>query len=183
MKKWRERRGVDQLSPEQNHRAIAAYYGLVAELDRNVGRITETIRSGDQSENTVIIYTSDHGDMCCDHGMWWKSSFYEGSAGIPLIASWPGHFPSGTVDDSVASLIDVGPTLLDIAGAPPLPDVSGRSLLRLLQGQSIPDWPDQVFCEYAGLLGDQPSCMIRSERWNSQHRGQRTEDRGQNAIN
>ena len=183
MKKWRERRGVDQLSPEQNHRAIAAYYGLVAELDRNVGRITETIRSGDQSENTVIIYTADHGDMCCDHGMWWKSSFYEGSAGIPLIASWPGHFPSGTVDDSVASLIDVGPTLLDIAGAPPLPDVSGRSLLRLLQGQSIPDWPDQVFCEYAGLLGDQPSCMIRSERWNSQHRGQRTEDRGQNAIN
>jgi choline-sulfatase len=165
MRMWRERRGVDQLSPEQNHRAMAAYYGLVAELDRNLGRITETIRTSEQSANTVIVYTSDHGDMCGEHGMWWKSNFYEGSAGIPLIASWPGHFPAGTVDGSVVSLIDVGPTLLDIAGAPPLPDVSGRSFLRLLEGKAIPDWPNQVFCEYAGLLGDQPSCMIRSERW------------------
>jgi hypothetical protein len=48
--------------------------------------------------------------------------------------------------------------------APPLPDVSGRSFLRLLEGKPIPDWPNQVFCEYAGLLGDQPSCMVRSER-------------------
>jgi choline-sulfatase len=165
MKKWRERRGVDDLSPEQNHRAMAAYYGLVTELDRNFGRIVEAVRAGDLSENTVIMYTSDHGDMCCEHGMWWKSSFYEGSAGIPLIASWPGHFPSGIEETAVASLIDVGPTLLDLVGAPPLPDVSGRSFLRFLQGNPIPDWPNQVFCEYAGLLGDQPSCMVRSERW------------------
>lgn len=159
MRAWRERRGVDALSPEQCHRAAAAYYGLVTELDRNVGRILHA--AGDE---TVVIYTSDHGDMCGEHGMWWKSSFYEGSAGVPFIARGPGIAANRRVDE-VASLIDVGPTLLDLAGAPPLPDVSGRSFARLLQGESIPDWPNQAFCEYAGLLGDQPSCMVRSERW------------------
>jgi choline-sulfatase len=163
VKRWRERRGVDDLTPEQNHRAIAAYLGLVTELDRNIGRMVDVIRSSDAE--TAIAYTSDHGDMCCEHGMWWKSNFYEGSAGVPLIASLPGRFPAGTECDDIASLIDVGPTLLDLAGAPPLPDVSGQSFLRLLENEPIPDWPDQVFCEYAGLLGDRPSCMVRTGQW------------------
>jgi choline-sulfatase len=165
MRKWRERRGVDDLTPEQNHRAMAAYYGLVTELDRNIGKIQKAVGTTPASDNTAIVYTSDHGDMCCEHGMWWKSSFYEGSAGIPLIASLPGHFSAGIQEAAVASLIDVGPTLLDVAGAPPLPDVSGRSFLPFLKGEEIPDWPHQVFCEYTGLLGDQPSCTVRSERW------------------
>ncbi|MBS12311.1 MAG: hypothetical protein CME19_11995 [Gemmatimonadetes bacterium] len=163
LRRWRERRGVDALSPEQNRRAVAAYLGLVAELDRNVGRIVSSV--GEAADQTAIFYTSDHGDMCCEHGMWWKSSFYEGSAGIPLIASCPGRFGAGTTSSSIANLIDVGPTVLDLASAPPLPDVSGNSFLRLLEGGEIPDWPNQVFCEYSGLLGDQPACMIRAGNW------------------
>ena len=162
---WRERRGIDDLTPEQNHRAMAAYYGLVTELDRNVGQILSAVSDSEIGNNTAVIYTSDHGDMCCEHGMWWKSSFYEGSAGIPLIASFPERFVKGATVDEVASLIDVGPTLLDLVDAPSLPDVSGRSFLRLLEGREIPDWPNQVYCEYAGFLGDAPSCMIRSDRW------------------
>lgn len=163
MRRWRERRGVDDLSPEQNRRAIAAYLGLVTEMDRNIGQILDVLSAA--STDTAVIYTSDHGDMCCEHGMWWKSSFYEGSAGVPFIASMPGRFPEGTERQEIASLIDVGPTLLDLADASPLPDVSGRSFLRLLEGKPIPDWPNQAFCEYAGLLGDQPACMIRADQW------------------
>lgn len=165
VRKWRERRGVDKLSPEQNRRAMAAYMGLVTELDRNVGQILEAIEDTGLVGSTVVMYTSDHGDMCCEHGMWWKSSFYEGSAGIPFLARWPDHFPSGQEKGAIASLIDVGPTVLDIAAAPPLPDVLGKSFLNFLNGKTIPDWPNQVFCEYSGLLGDEPSCMIRADQW------------------
>ena len=165
MRRWRERRGVDELTPEQNRRGLAAYYGLVTELDRNVGRIVNAVRSSPAAESTIIIYCSDHGDMACEHGMWWKSSLYDGSARIPLIVSCPGQVQRGS-NNAVGSLIDVGPTLLELAGATPLPDVSGRSFAGFLCGDaSIPDWPGEVFSEYIGLLGDQPACMVRRGPW------------------
>jgi choline-sulfatase len=165
MKKWRERRGVEDLTPEQNRRGLAAYYGLVTELDRNIGRIVDAVRSAPGGEDTVIIYTSDHGDMAHEHGMWWKSSFYEGSVKVPLIVSQPSRLAQTQTEDAIVSLIDVGPTVLDLAGADPLPDVSGRTFAPFLTGQSIPDWPNEVFSEYGGLLGDQPGCMLRSGPW------------------
>ena len=72
--------------------------------------------------------------------------------------------PLGTCQD-IVSLIDVGPTALDIAGAPPMPDVSGRSFAPFLYNNPPSDWPNEVFCEYIGLLGDQPACMIRTGAW------------------
>lgn len=165
MIKWRERRGVFDLTPEQNRRGLAAYYGLVTELDRNVGRIVDGVRSSPEAEDTVIVYCADLGDMACEHGLWWKSNFYNGTVRVPLIVSWPGRFAPGRVVDAVASLVDVGPTLLDIAGAGPMPDVPGRSLAGFLKGEEVADWPDEVFSEFNGLLGDQPSCMIRSGPW------------------
>ncbi|MBK35965.1 MAG: hypothetical protein CME26_10620 [Gemmatimonadetes bacterium] len=165
LKIWRERRGVGTLSPGQCRRALAAYYGLVEETDTNVGRIVEAVRKSQAAENTVIIYVSDHGDMAHEHGMWWKSNFYEGSANVPGILSWPGHISEGATRDEIVSLIDIGPTILDLVGADPLPDVSGRSFSTLLQGNDALDWPNEIFCEYSGLLGDQPSCMVRSGRW------------------
>ncbi len=165
MRNWRARRGVDELTPEQNRRALAAYYGLVTELDGNVGRIVRAVRASPAAENTIIVYCSDHGDMACEHGMWWKSSFYDGSARVPLIVSLPGQVQCGR-NDAVISLIDVGPTLLELAGAPPLPDVSGRSFAGFLGDDApIPDWPDEVYSEYIGLLGDQPACMVRCGPW------------------
>lgn len=163
MKKWRERRGVDTLTPEQNRRGLAAYYGLVTELDRNIGRVINTISQA--APDTIVIYTSDHGDMAHQHGMWWKSSFYEGSAKIPLIISSPERFLQNETVEQNVSLIDVGPTLLDLAQAPKMPDISGRSFASLLKGQPTPDWPNEIFSEYGGLLGDHPSCMIRTGPW------------------
>ena len=167
IRKWRERRGVDDLAPEQNHRGLAAYYGLVTQLDRNIGQIIDAIKASPEAANTVIAYCTDHGDMACEqHGMWWKSCHFEGSARVPLIVSWPQSFACGQTVDAVVSLIDVGPTLLEIAGAEPLPYVSGRSLLSFLtEGRPPADWANETFCEYRGAHGDQPSCMIRSGPW------------------
>jgi len=163
---WRKRRGADELTPEQQHRGLAAYYGLVTEMDRNVGRIVNAVKASDDADNTVIIYCSDHGDMAGEHGMWWKSCHYEGSARVPLIVSCPSRFRSGGVVDAVVSLIDTGPTLLDIAGAAPLPEVEGRSMAEFLTQDRPPSgWPNEVFCEYIGAHGDKPSCMVRSGPW------------------
>ena len=165
MRLWRERRGIEKLTPEQNRRALAAYCGLVTELDTNIGQIQNAIQSTQTADNTIVAYCSDHGDMASEHGLWWKSNFYDGSAKVPLILSHPNISNQNEIADCVASLIDVGPTLLDLAQASPLPDVSGRSLASFLTQKESTDWPNEVFCEYMGLLGDQPACMIRSTKW------------------
>ncbi len=130
---WRERRGVNGLEEEAVRRARAAYYGLVTFMDEQIGRLLETLSEASFREDTAVVYVSDHGEMVGEHGMWWKSSFYEGSARVPMIWSWPGRFGEGRVP-RVTSLLDVGPTLLDLAGADPLPGVSGRSLAGFLRG-------------------------------------------------
>jgi choline-sulfatase len=165
VKSWRERRGVEELTPEQNRRGLAAYYGLCTKLDRNVGRVIDAVKASPDAENTVIIYCSDHGDMACEHGMWWKSNFYTGSVQVPCIASWPGHFEEGKEVDAVANLIDLGPTLLDLAGCGPLPDISGVSMAGFLTDGNDPDWEDTTFSEICPLLADSPACMLRHGPW------------------
>jgi choline-sulfatase len=167
---YRQRRQFDDLTDEQVRAARAAYYGLVEYTDRLVGRVLETLANTRYGENTLIVYTSDHGDMAGEHRIWTKSNFYEGSVGVPMIWSWPGHFAQGRVIDRVTSLLDVGPTLLDLLDASPLPGAAGRSLAGFLSGPGlIPDWPDEAFSEYCGLLGDRPGRMLRSGPYKLNH--------------
>jgi choline-sulfatase len=71
-------------------RVRAAYYGLTTFIDRVMGRVLDALESAQLAENTIVIYTSDHGEQLGEHGLWWKSTFFEGSVGVPLIVSWPG---------------------------------------------------------------------------------------------
>ena len=163
---WCERRGVFDISPEQAHRALAAYYGLVTELDDNIGKIMNTVDRSCDPENTVIIYCSDHGDMAYENGLWWKSYFFEGSAGVPLIISGPGRFPAGKKISSQVNLIDIGPTVLDMAQAGSMKNVAGKSFYRLLiEEENAQPWADEIFSEFPGLLGDLPSCMLKKKEW------------------
>ena len=162
---WRERRGVNDISPEHARRARAAYYGLVSTLDRNIGRVVEAVKGSRGGEATVIIYCGDHGDMAGEHGMWWKSNYYEGSVRVPLIVSCPSRFVGGRSVASVVNLIDVGPTLIELARGEPLPKVSGRSLAGFLEGKPPGDWSNETMAQYVGDHGDRPSCMIRSGPW------------------
>lgn len=162
----RQRRGYDELSDEQVRIARAAYYGLVEFHDGLCGRVLETLRHTRFSENTVVVYTSDHGEMAGEHRMWAKSSFHEASAGVPMIWSWPGRFRAGAAVNRVTSLLDVGPTLLELAGAPPLKEVAGRSLSGFLSGSGeVKDWPDDALAECCGFRADRPSRMLRQGPW------------------
>jgi arylsulfatase len=128
-------------NPEEfNIREIkAAYYAMIELIDENVGRMLDALERTGQRENTIIIYTSDHGESLGDHGLLLKGCrFYEGLVRVPLIFSWPGYFQSGLVSNALVELIDVTPTLLDICGLPKPERMQGRSLLPILTGVKEP---------------------------------------------
>lgn len=134
--RFRERSGIADATPHEIRRTRAAYYGMVEFDDRLVGQVLEALERSGLRDNTAVIYTTDHGEMAGEHGLWWKMSFYEGSVGVPLIVSFPGHVREGVREETPASLIDLAPTLVELAGADAIPGVSGRSLVPHLTGES-----------------------------------------------
>ncbi|HIE51921.1 MAG TPA: arylsulfatase [Armatimonadetes bacterium] len=139
---WRGR-----LSPQQNHRMRAAYLGLCTHLDYELGRLMEALARMGVLENTLIIFTSDHGDMMGDHHLHRKTYAYEGSARIPFLVRYPANFdlPTG-VFEQVVGLQDVMPTILEAAGVP-IPDtVTGRSVFDAVRGR---EWREFLHGEHS----------------------------------
>ncbi|MGI5898446.1 MAG: sulfatase [Christensenellales bacterium] len=97
-------------------RALAHYYANITFIDEQVGRILGALDQQNIAENTLVIFTADHGDMMGDHGLWYKSFGYEGSVHIPMIARWPGVLPEGEICGGTTSLVDLYPTILAAAG-------------------------------------------------------------------
>jgi arylsulfatase A-like enzyme len=118
----------------------ADYWAQIDLIDENVGRLLSTLEETGQDKNTVIIFTSDHGDMCGDHGMRAKGCrFYEGLIRVPLIFWHPGRFRKGLVSKALVELTDIAPTMLDILGEKIPSHIQGRSLLPILEGRTNPD--------------------------------------------
>ena len=146
---WRRHTEIEDTTEDEILRARAAYWGLVARVDVLVGQILTTLEENGLEENTLIVYTSDHGDMVGEHGLWWKHVFYEESAKAPLMMAWPGVIPAGQRCPRVVSALDVTATILDALGAPPLPNSPGRTLLPLIDGRAEAiAWADVAFSEY-----------------------------------
>lgn len=169
VQQWRERRGIHDLSDEEIRAARAGYYGIVEYFDGIVGGLFEALGAAGLADDTVIIYTSDHGESAGENGMWWKSSCYEASAGVPLIVSWPGQFPEGATRREVVSLVDIASTLADIAGAEPRPASAGQSLVPLVRGDDGIAWRDEAFAELCNYGGDPPMRMLRHRPWKLNH--------------
>jgi choline-sulfatase len=157
------------LKDEQERRmAIAAYYGLVSWLDHNVGRILTALDDVGLTNNTRVIYASDHGDNLGARGLWGKSNLYRESVDIPMIAAGPG-FELGCCDTPV-SLIDLSVTLLDCFGLDPakvLPEANGRSLHSIARQPS--DASRIVFSEYHAVGSNSAGFMLRNARWKYHH--------------
>lgn len=168
IKLWRKNRGVDDVPDEEIRRARAGYYGIVTHFDRQVGVVMDALGQAGLAEDTIVLYTSDHGEMAGEHGMWWKSNCYEGSASVPLIVSCPERFETGRRVKEVVSLVDIGPTLCELAGAEPMPLASGRSFLPLLQEEPV-DWPNEAFSEHYATHHTPPVRMIRRDQWKLVH--------------
>lgn len=148
---WRGR-----LSPEETRTARQAYYGSVSFVDEQIGRIVSALEQRGWIENTLIVYTSDHGDMTGDHHLWRKSYAYEASARIPMIVRGPRALGGRTLD-SPAELRDLLPTFLDAAGAPIPGRVDGSSLLDAAQGRP---WREFIDLEH-------DICYAPENNWNA----------------
>lgn len=122
------------------------------------------------AENTTVIYTSDHGESAGENGLWCKTTFFEGSVGVPLIVNGP-SLPRGAQISTNASLLDLGPTMIDLAGAEPLQRVAGRSLLPLLEGKVPEGWVDEVYSEMIGYPDTPAGCMLKHGPWKLVHYG------------
>ncbi|MDE0346011.1 MAG: sulfatase-like hydrolase/transferase, partial [Boseongicola sp.] len=112
--------------------ARRAFYALCTQIDQQIGAIIGTIREEGILDETIIMFTSDHGDMLGNHGMWAKQTFYEGSSNVPMILMGKcgdDCLPFGSVDDRVTGLQDIMPTLLGLAGIEPPSHVDGRSMV------------------------------------------------------
>lgn len=165
IRKFKQLRGLyPPLDKERIRVARAAYFGMCEYLDLQIGRILQTLRETGLDRNTLVIYCSDHGEMAGEHGCWWKSSYYEGSVGAPLIASLPGAIAPDVESNQICNLMDIGPTLLDMAGGNPMQGIHGHSLWPLLTGRDTGDHPNETFSEHLGQEGI-PSCMIRTGPW------------------
>ena len=141
----------DPASFDAQHK-IAAYYAMVELIDDNVGRMLDALERSGQADDTLVIFTSDHGEMLGDHGLVLKGCrFYEGLVHVPLIMRWPGRIAAGATTDALVELTDLAPTLLDAAGMEIPQHMAGRSLLPLLRGAAA-EHRDAVRCEYYAAL-------------------------------
>ncbi len=162
--RMRQMFGMPDEPPEElTRRGRAGYYALITYLDDKIGRLLAALDETGQRENTVIIYTSDHGEMAGEHGMWRKSNFYEQSARVPLVIVEPGGAAGRRVRETV-SLVDLVATLADIADAPSVGPLDGDSLLPLLRGDAA-DWKDEAFSEYLAHGVARPMAMLRRGRY------------------
>ena len=140
-------------------------------MDAMVGEILAALERNGFGEDTLVVYTSDHGDQLGERGLWWKHTFYEESVKVPLILRWPGHLPKGQRRAQVVNLIDVAATMIEALGGAPLPQAQGLSFLDVARDPAAP-WLDETFSEYCtdtvppwtgGMAVQQR--MIRAGRW------------------
>ncbi len=114
--------------PAQARQRMAMYYANLAQMDDCVGKVLNTLRELGLEDDTIVLYTSDHGEMLGEHGMWHKFMFYESSVCVPLIFRVPGVTTANTISRTPVSLTQVVPTLLDLCGIPVPRGLDGDSL-------------------------------------------------------
>ena len=160
----------DLRNPESLRRLRRAYYAALSYVDHKVGQLVKTLRESGELENTVLLFTSDHGDMLAERGMVQKRCFYEWSARIPLILALPHAEGAGERVRTPVSLVDVLPTLLQIADAHSGSDVplDGTSLLDVREAEGRhPQCAEErtVFSEYRLEKVHAPCFMVRRGRY------------------
>lgn len=151
-----------KLSAAEIRRSRQGYYGCISQVDEQIGRIFHTLEQRGWLEDTLILFTSDHGDMTGDHNLWRKSYAYESSARIPMMMRWPESFLNakrGITMTQPVELRDVLPTFLEAAGTKPSQPIDGRSLLGLVRDGGV-GWREFIDLEH-------DVCYSPSNHWNA----------------
>jgi arylsulfatase A-like enzyme len=147
-----------QMSPDQEKKAVAAYYASVSYMDAQVGKVMNTLKEEGLEDNTIVIFTSDHGFHLGEHKFWMKVSLHEESVRVPLIIKVPGK--KAAVCNSFAELLDLYPTISELAGLKTSKHLQGKSLVKTLNNPEL-KVRETVFSVSQGGK----SFLLRTEKW------------------
>ncbi|HZZ43043.1 MAG TPA: sulfatase-like hydrolase/transferase [Tepidisphaeraceae bacterium] len=155
------------------------YYGLTDWVDNEIGKVLATLRANKElADNTVIIYTSDHGENMGEHGMWWKSCMYEQAARVPMVISWPERFKPGQRRGPGASAhLDLVKTVAEIGGGETPDDWNGDSMVPWLENPSH-QWKDFAVSEYYAHSIASGFVMARTGKWKYNYHSRIDNDHG-----
>jgi choline-sulfatase len=162
----------DQLSEDDTKDCLKHYWALCTMMDAWFGILLDSLEESGQAENTIVIFTSDHGDYAAAHGLWCKGvpAFREGYR-IPNIISWPKYIKnSGRTVDKLISNCDFMPTLVEAAGAD-TPDVYGKSLLPFLAGEEAKNWRDEIHFQMNGVELYYTQRTVMTKKWKYTYNG------------
>ncbi|MCA1748402.1 MAG: sulfatase [Parasphingopyxis sp.] len=144
---------------------LAAYYGLISQIDFNIGRVLDRLEELALIDRTVIVFLSDHGELMGEHGTWTKEAIgYEAVIRVPFIWRLPGAERGGERRAQLSNTIDMMPTLLDRLGLPPAPEVQGRSLLPVMR-DPLHEGPAFEVSEVFGAHHGKFCSALRTEKW------------------
>ncbi len=142
------------------HQHLPGYYGMVKRLDEALGRLLDALKSLDLLDDTIVLFTSDHGNHFKTRNSEYKRSGHESSIRVPTAVRGPGFDGGGQIRDLV-SLVDIPPTLLDAAGLPIPVEMQGQSFLPLAQRQPV-EWPSEMFVQISEA---EVGRAVRTQRW------------------
>ncbi|XP_030647498.1 arylsulfatase K [Chanos chanos] len=157
----------DSFTEEEIRNIRAFYYAMCAESDSMLGEVISALRGTGLLDSTVVLYTSDHGELAMEHRQFYKMSMFEGSSHVPLLMMGPG-VKSGLQLSQLVSLVDIFPTLLDLANVPTPGGLSGHSLVPLVSqtgNQTSKQRPDWILSEYHGCNANASTYMLRMGQW------------------
>jgi len=141
--------GAHEVTDDHLRFLLSVYYGMIAAIDDVVGRLLDALEHTGQRENTIVVFTSDHGDYMTEHRLVRKgASLYESMVRVPLLVSYPRRVAAGTVSDDLVSMLDVFPTLVDFMDLPLPPGRSGQTLPRIAGGT-----PREIVFAETGIEG------------------------------
>jgi uncharacterized sulfatase len=150
------------VTPDQARECKRAYYAAISFVDARIGRVLDAVDRLGLRDNTIIVFWSDHGYHLGEHGLWMKMSVYEESARVPLIICVPGQKTAGQASTRPVELVDLYPTLADLAGLAPTKGLEGFSVRPLIEDPKAA-WSHAAFTQVQ--RGAYPGYSARTERW------------------
>lgn len=144
----RRSKNLESLTDTDRRMILRAYWSMCEFADRQVEKILNALDESGQAENTLVIYTADHGDFAADHNCYekWDTCFLDGIVRVPFLLRLPGKIPAGWRGDAMVELVDCFPTIVDLLGLPMPAGTQGRSLWPVIEGRET-GWRGEVICQ------------------------------------
>ena len=157
----------DQLSELEVRQAVRHFWALCSYLDDLFGRVLTALDATGQADNTLVLYCSDHGDYCGEHGLFAKGiPCFRGAYHVPAVVRWPaGVVDPGRTVDELVSLADFAPTFAESAGLAPDAGLTGRSLMPFLRGRQPDNWRDEIHTQCNGVELYYTQRSVRTKRY------------------